>query len=87
MKLNAIKCNVKHYFAMGLMELWNAKQTAKFLGMTYSQLWRIIGEGKNHPPYTLVGVRKRFIRSEVEKWLLDSQVHSESSSKTAGNPV
>ncbi len=58
------------------MELWNAKQTAKFLGMTYSQLWRIIGEGVNHPPYTVVGVRKRFIKSEVENWLLENQVRS-----------
>lgn len=56
------------------MEMWNAKQTAKFLGITYTQLWRIIGEGKAHPPYTLVGERKRFIRSEVEKWAVSTQV-------------
>ena len=58
------------------MEVWNAKQTAKFLGITYTHLWRLIGEDKPHPPYTLVGDRKRWIRSEVERWLLENQVRS-----------
>lgn len=56
------------------MELMTAQQVAKFLGITYNQLWRLISEGKPHPPYTLVGNRKRFIRSEVEHWLLINQV-------------
>ncbi len=55
------------------MEIWTAKQTAEFLGITYTQLWRLIGEGRPHPPYTLVGDRKRWIRSEVERWMLDNQ--------------
>ena len=46
------------------MELWNAKQTARFLGMTYSQLWRIIGDDLPYPPYVIIGIRKRWIRSE-----------------------
>ena len=58
------------------MELWNAQQVAKFLGITYNQLWRLIAEKKPHPPYTLVGDRKRFIRSEVERWLFENQVSS-----------
>jgi excisionase family DNA binding protein len=56
------------------MELLTAQQVARFLGITYNQLWRLIAQGKPHPPYTLVGDRKRFIRSEVEKWLLENQV-------------
>ena len=58
------------------MELLNAQQVAKLLRITYNQLWRLISEGKPHPPYTLVGDRKRFIRAEVEKWLLENQVKS-----------
>jgi predicted DNA-binding transcriptional regulator AlpA len=69
------------------MELWNAKQTAKFLGMTYSQLWRIIGDGVNHPPYTMVGVRKRFIRSEVERWLIESQIKSPRQTPSSDTPA
>ena len=56
------------------MEIWNAKQTAAFLGITYTQLWRLIGEDRPHPPYVLIGERKRFIRSEVERWVLENQV-------------
>lgn len=69
------------------MELWNAKQTAKFLGMTYSQLWRIIAEGVNHPPYTVVGSRKRFIKSEVEKWLIENQVRGSGATSAADTPA
>ena len=58
------------------MEIWTAKQTAKFLGITYTHLWRLIGQGKPHPPYTLIGDRKRFIRAEVERWFLENQVSS-----------
>jgi predicted DNA-binding transcriptional regulator AlpA len=66
------------------MELWNAKQTAKFLGLTYSQLWRIIAEGLPHPPYIVVGARKRFVRSEVERWVLENQVTSPASNSDGG---
>lgn len=55
------------------MQLMNAKETAKLLGITYSQLWRIMGGDGAKPPYVMIGVKKRFIRSEVEKWLLENQ--------------
>ncbi len=69
------------------MELWNAKQTAKFLGLTYSQLWRIIGDGLPHPPYIKVGARKRFVRSEVERWVAENQVSSPASVSDSGTPA
>ena len=65
------------------MQVMNAKDTAKLLGITYSQLWRIMSGDGSKPPYVMVGVRKRFIRSEVEKWLLENQV----SGTRHGKPV
>lgn len=55
------------------MQLMNAKETAKFLGITYSQFWRIMAGEGSRPPYVMVGAKKRFIRSEVERWLLENQ--------------
>ena len=55
------------------MHLMNAKETAKLLGITYSQLWRIMCGDGSKPPFVMVGARKRFIRSEVEKWLIEGQ--------------
>lgn len=55
------------------MELWNAAKTARFLGITYTHLWRLISEGKAHPPFVVVGERKRFIREEVERWVRDQR--------------
>jgi len=55
------------------MQVMNAKETAKLLGITYSQLWRIMSGDGSKPPFVMVGVRKRFIRSEVERWLIESQ--------------
>ena len=57
------------------MHLMNAKQTAAFLQISYTQFWRIMSdEAGSRPPYVLVGAKKRFIREQVEKWLIDSQV-------------
>jgi predicted DNA-binding transcriptional regulator AlpA len=65
------------------MQVMNAKEAAKMLGITYSQLWRIMSSEGSKPPYVMVGVRKRFIRSEVEKWLLENQVPGTQSGKSA----
>ena len=55
------------------MDLMNAKETAGMLGITYCQFWRIMSGDGAKPPFVMVGAKKRFIRSEVEKWLLGTQ--------------
>jgi predicted DNA-binding transcriptional regulator AlpA len=70
---------------MYLMDLMNAKQTAKFLGITYSSFWRIMSATGAHPPYVMLGAKKRFIRSEVERWLIENQIPGRTTAAATAN--
>jgi predicted DNA-binding transcriptional regulator AlpA len=44
------------------------KQTAELLQISYDQLWLMVKNSEPHPPYFLIGKRKRFIREQVLEW-------------------
>lgn len=50
------------------MEYMTMKQTADLLQISYDHLFILIKEGRNHPPYFMVGCHKRFIREQVMEW-------------------
>lgn len=54
-------------------ETWlSVEEAAVELEVSQPTLYRMIREG-NHPPFTYIGKRKKFLLSNLKKWRLDGQ--------------
>ena len=45
------------------------KQTAELLQVSYDHLWELVTNGGNHPPYMMLGKRRRFVKEQVIEWM------------------
>lgn len=51
------------------MQLLSIKETCKLTSLSRTSLWKRVKDGEFPKPIALGGVRKAFVKSEIEEWI------------------